>query len=217
MMKDRFVFSRFYVFLFCFGFLGSGVVSVIYSWEPYRPELMSNNFPAGLKPLDHLVPVGPGEVKKEEHYLIRYSFTHYLLKPPGNTGSFELVLSKDRSFCMLIKNDDKKNYTKIEPKFAARLYHLWLNVLYETRYYNGTSFGLDGSDFYFSAFEQGVGWLHGKSWSPDGEYPTTYIVEVAKMLYNYPELSEDERKSTRKKIDQLIEKTWGYYRKHSIR
>ena len=84
----------------------------------------------------------------------------------------------------------KRNYVKIE-KFkkeiqndvALKLIELYKLCIYQTKYEEEEIFGLDGTNYYFTIFDNGL--KSGTIWSPEEESKMGKLVEISDILVDY--------------------------------
>jgi hypothetical protein len=97
-------------------------------------------------------------------------------------------------YSMAQNNDEKTDKTveitesrrEISLEFAAAIHRAWTRMLMQTRYPQGSVLGLDGTTLQFSVWAQGLGTLHGETWSPETG-PTAELASLGRALVDFTE------------------------------
>jgi hypothetical protein len=160
-------------------------------WVPFLPyETQSGNGDA-TEAFDHL---RPAEVRTGVLYYLAY----YEVRPSFESGYQMLLLRDDKTGKCSLKvssNHDGKDgasralekdiEVEVPAKLAAIVYEMWSNAILEARYTRRDTSGLDGTDYYFSTFVLGLGWMGGRTWSPHLELPPKWMVDAGNYLVAY--------------------------------
>ena len=93
-----------------------------------------------------------------------------------------------------IRSDVVRNEAPIEVKAVSLLENLWVNMLNQVRYPDKKNNGLDGVTYHFATFKKGEGYLTGQVWSPSKGTIVYDLVELVKILGEYPSSKEKDRK-----------------------
>lgn len=97
-------------------------------------------------------------------------------------------------YSMAQNNDEKTDKTveiagsrrEITLEFAAAIHRAWTRMLLQTRYPQGSVLGLDGTTLQFSVWAQGLGTLHGETWSPEAGL-TAELAALGQALVDFAE------------------------------
>jgi hypothetical protein len=103
----------------------------------------------------------------------------------------------------------KRREAQIELETAKSLDSLWQVIISQARFPEKADMGLDGESVHFASPSKG-GYHTAQTWSPEKGTPAYELVEIARKLQNYPQVQEDERKTTslslRKMAKNLLSK-----------
>lgn len=82
---------------------------------------------------------------------------------------------------------------RLTAELAVSICAAWRKMLLRTRHATSGMIGLDGVTYHFACHGAGVGWMAGKTWSPDSQTAPGRLVALSHLLYRYVEVSEEER------------------------
>lgn len=85
---------------------------------------------------------------------------------------------------------------------AELLERVWASMLARVKYPETVTVGLDGTSYYVSHWQQGLGLRSGQTWSPDGQSPAGALVALAMALRSYALADVDQRRSIEIRLGQ---------------
>ena len=151
-----------------------------YAWQPIGIDVTQTQLTENSEP-DHLLPVD--QAVPETYYLAQF-----IAGSSSSDFSKLIVRRKEEKYFMEVHvkgGSDPTNTVEITESDARLIYSIWINTLLETRYARKSSAGLDGGTFIFSSYVRGLGWVHGKTWSPSSDAPPRWLIETADSLFQF--------------------------------
>ena len=171
--------------------------------------------------MDHLEPFG-GEVPVPKYYYLAQFIEAPSLLEHGNY--LAVLKTKDGRYVVrtgkfpvakpLPKEPVTDTEVQISESFASVIYDLWVNAIFEVRYDRTDHAGFDGTSYIFSTFVNGLGWMHGGTWSPSGDAPPAWLVDAGSKLVAFAQDPKRNPKKTEAEIAAIREKLFGYIEKH---
>lgn len=189
-----------------------------FSSEPYRVDVRQEAFADHADSLDHLEPV-KGTVP--EFYYI----AQFVESPSFVKGSYFAVLKTKQGRYILqlasipvdtrpVNRPKVETELEIQESLAEVIYQIWANALLEVRYDRKSYRGNDGTDFTFSTFIRGSGWMHGSTWSPDTDLPPKWLVDSAQKIIAFARDPKRDAKKTETSLAEARDKLFAYIEKH---
>jgi len=143
----------------------------------------------------------------------------YMFSLKQKNDNYYIQASKTNKQIYSNKNLKNKEITnrlrECSTKMAHEIKKLWCDVLLKTCYPKKAFWGYDGVSYYFSAFfnksgsthprlcdESVIGWVEGKTWSPEKGLPFD-MVKIGNSCFSYAY----DRKTSEEEIINLIIKT----------
>ncbi len=190
---------------------------VCWSFEPFAVDVTQEEFAEHDPAIDHLLPAG---VSLPEFYYI----AQFIVPPdtfPKRDGFSIVVLKTDDGRYLLQTAAipqgsplDTRQKPRLElqiPQTLAEVvYQIWVNTLLEARYDRKSYAGLDGGTFLFSTYVRGLGWMHGRIWSPDANLPPRWIVEAGEQLSDFVRNSQRDPRKTEAALIGIRDKLFEY-------
>ena len=201
------------------------IPSFTFAWEGYNVDVTQRSFANGKEP-DHFLPFTdiPG-----------YYYLAYFAEAPSFTDKWSLIVKLDENraaasiyvldgfpkyksdaeLAAAIEKSSEDRKASLNLELAEVIYSMWVNSLYETRYPRSASGGFDGTTYIFSTYIRSIGWLGGRTWSPDTDAPPKWMVEVAHLLRQYVSQNKSQKSQSniknrimeiRSKLNNYLEK-----------
>jgi hypothetical protein len=189
--------------------------------EPFRPDVTGKINTEGVLDVDHLEPCEGKVPLPEYYYLVQFIESPSL----ATEGDYLVVLRTDdqRYLLQATKVPIEKLLSKptkvdieiqIPESLASVIYDLWVNALLEVCYERRQHGGLDGENYLFSTFVVSLGWMHGCTWSPQGDLPPVWMMEAGKKLIAYARAKKRDPKTTEAELVILRDKLFRYIKAH---
>ena len=189
------------------------------AWQPYPPDVTQERFEGGAGPVDHLLPFAP-EAFPSKHLA---EFGAY----PSFSPAYEWRLfRKDGKYILSAWALTQESDRNVKPKqvdfvekevpeeVAALIYDIWTNALLESRYSRNGSLGLDGTTYRFSTYLRALGWMQGKTWSPDAKLPPKWLVECGELVHKFSRSSSKDAAALNKRLSAYRRQLYSYWRSH---
>jgi hypothetical protein len=189
--------------------------------EPFKSDVTGKINTDWVENIDHLEPY-VGEVRPPEYYYLAQ-----FIEAPAMLveGHYLVVLrAKDEKYLIRVGKFPMDKPLKEPPKtdaeiqiseaLASVVYDLWVNALLEVRYERRQHGGFDGETYIFSTFVTSLGWMHGNTWSPSGDLPTTWMMNAGKKLIAFAHDEKRDAKTTEAELTVLRDKLYQYIKKH---
>jgi hypothetical protein len=189
--------------------------------EPFRPDVTGKINTEWIQDVDHLEPY-EGKVPLPEYYYLAQFIEAPAMLAEGNylavlrTDDLRYLLQTAKFPTDKVLSKPAKPDIEIEipESLAAVIYDLWVNALLEVRYERKQHGGFDGETYLFSTFVTSLGWMHGSTWSPDGDLPPAWMMEAGKKLVAFARNEKRNAKTTEAELTVLRDKLFRYVKAH---
>ena len=211
-------------FILIIGIIFSSL-STAYAWEKFKIDVLQENPPSSKDRADHLLP--SEHIFPRDYYLVQFAeiknYTHadWMLritlnknKSAANLELFENLPNLKYDKKHYIKMEDfKSSSTEISLELAEKIYEVWVNVLFETRYSKSDVGDMEGKVGQFSTYIRGTGWLVGETQTGHySETPPGYLLKIAQLLKNFIEI-DHRRTYLAETLDNQIRWIYEYLEK----
>ena len=128
---------------------------------------------------------------------------------PQNGWAEVQYIVVDKIIWANVNKDDIKQIIKkaqIPEDLAQEIKDVWTKMLFDVHYSRNPGLGLDGTVYYFIAFDEKAGPLIGTKWSPKEKSAAGQMVAIGDMLKDYVLAENSSRDEISKKIRQSVRK-----------
>ena len=91
--------------------------------------------------------------------------------------------------------------TEIPKDIVILIRDIWMTSMFEVRYSKRRIMGCDGVNYTFSVYTNDTRTMHGMTWSPGGDLPPRWMVELGKDIFAYGASKEKHLPKLRKSIE----------------
>jgi hypothetical protein len=189
--------------------------------EPFKTDVTGKINTESVQDLDHLEPYN-GKVAIPEYYYLAQFIEAGAMQAEGSY--LVVIRTDDRRYLLqatrvptekLLSKPAKPDIeVQIPESLAAVIYDLWVNALLEVRYERKQHGGFDGETYLFSTFVMSLGWMHGTTWSPDGDLPPVWMMNAGKKLIAFARDQKRDSKTTEAELTILRDKLFQYIKAH---
>ena len=126
---------------------------------------------------------------------------HWMVPDKEKKFTLTLLEASENLYYTMAENNDEKKTKDVRVKrtdraisleLAVALQRAWAAAILQTRYASKSSVGTDGTTFEFGVWVRGLGYLRGKTWSPETGAPKE-LVEIGtdlRKLASNPNMGE---------------------------